>query len=402
MSSVSQRIKKYNTGLLPEMIDLKYRFMAENIFRFYRGTCHLFYEDLSKHKNFSQAPLSWICGDLHLENFGSFKADNRLVHFDLNDFDEAILAPASWEILRLVTSILIAFDHLEIDKIKAHKMAQLFLKSYAATLSKGKAYYIETKTAKGIVATFLKKAGKKKKRALLDKRTNIRQNQLTIMMEDPRHFEIDFGLKQRLTDHITKWISNSSDGPYNYHVCDVAFRLAGTGSVGLKRYAFLLKGKRDPNKFLLVEMKQARPSSLAPYVKVPQPQWTSEAERIVSIQQRMQNIPPALLSHTMFDSEPFLIQEMQLVKDSINFNLIRDRYRDMYKVIDDMAMLTASSQLRCSGRQGSAIADDLIAFGQNCEWQEQTLNYAIKYAGKVKAYYASYLEDYKKGFFQQP
>jgi|SRR6185437_7329905 len=76
--------------------------MRENLFRFIRGTAHLFYEDLAGAANFPGGPVSWIRGDLHLENFGSFRADNNQVYFDLNDFDEAILAPISWEIVRLL------------------------------------------------------------------------------------------------------------------------------------------------------------------------------------------------------------------------------------------------------------------------------------------------------------
>ena len=72
----------------------------------------------------------------------------------------------------------------------------------------------------------------------------------------------------------------------------------------------------------------------------------------------------------------------------------------MYQVIDDMAMLTASSQLRSSGRQGSATADDLIAFGQNELWQEILLNYTIEYAHHVKKDYLLFLNDFKKGVFK--
>ena len=90
---------------------------------------------------------------------------------------------------------------------------------------------------------------------------------------------------------------------------------------------------------------------------------------------------------------------MQPVKDSINFNLIKDRYRDIYQVIDDMAILTASSQLRSSGRQGSATADELIAFGEQHEWQETVLNYSVDYAKKIKRDYAAFVKDYKKGMF---
>ncbi len=399
MLSITERLKRYNTGLLPDMLQIKYKLMAENVFRFYRGTCHLFYEDLAKAK-LPDAPAAWICGDLHLENFGSYKADNRLVHFDLNDFDEAILAPCSWELARIVCSIIIAFRQLKIEEKKATNMAQLFLKTYANTLCKGKALYIETKTATGIVKTFLKRAASKKRKRLLHKRTNISKNQLTIMMEHPRHMDIEDELKRRLTDHIQDWITNSNDGPYNFEVCDAAFRLAGTGSVGLKRYAFLLKSRRVPGKYLLVEMKQARSSCLTPFVKVQQPAWEHEAERIVAIQQRMQNIPPALLTYTVFDDEPYLIQEMQPVKDSINFGLIKDRYRDIYQVIYDMAVLTASSQLRSSGRQGSAIADELIAFGCDTTWQQSILDYAAKYADTMQLYYKEFREAKRKKAFK--
>ncbi len=84
------------------------------------------------------SPVSWICGDLHLENFGSYKGNNRLVYFDLNDFDEAILAPTYLELVRLVTSIFIAFDSLKIEQKKAANMARLFLKAYSETLQKEK------------------------------------------------------------------------------------------------------------------------------------------------------------------------------------------------------------------------------------------------------------------------
>ncbi|NJK53097.1 MAG: DUF2252 family protein, partial [Leptolyngbyaceae cyanobacterium SU_3_3] len=68
-----------------------------NAFVFLRGSCHLFYEDLPTDSRLDAAPHTWICGDLHLQNFGSYKGDDRLVYFDINDFDEAALAPCTWD-----------------------------------------------------------------------------------------------------------------------------------------------------------------------------------------------------------------------------------------------------------------------------------------------------------------
>jgi uncharacterized protein (DUF2252 family) len=92
--------------------------MSESAFRFFRGTCHLFYEDLGKNSSFPSSPASWITGDLHLENFGSYKGDNGLVYFDVNDFNEAILAPVTWEIARMTTSIFVALMICRSDRAK--------------------------------------------------------------------------------------------------------------------------------------------------------------------------------------------------------------------------------------------------------------------------------------------
>ena len=215
-------------------------------------------------------------------------------------------------------------------------------------------------------------------------------------LDHEKHFELEKSLRKELANHINEWIKTSSDGPYNFEVMDCVFRLAGTGSIGVKRYLFLLKSTNTKNKYLLLDMKQAKPSSLQPYVGIRQPNWNAEAERVVDVEQRMQNISAALLGTTIFRGDSFVLQRMQPTEDNINFELIKDRYRDIYQVIDDMAILTGSSQLRSSGRQGSAIADQLMAYGTDEEWQEKVLNYALRYAKQVKHDFKEYLKAYKK------
>ena len=116
----------------------------------------------------------------------------------------------------------------------------------------------------------------------------------------------------------------------------------------------------------------------------------------MGVQQRMQNVSPSLLGATIFQGTPYVLQEMQPTEDSINFEQIKEQYRDIYHVIDDMAILTASAQLRSGGRQGSATIDEFIAYGQNTEWQEMVLQYAFKYAKQVKKDYKEFLKGYKE------
>jgi uncharacterized protein (DUF2252 family) len=146
-------------------------------------------------------------------------------------------------------------------------------------------------------------------------------------------------------------------------------------------------------------MKEALPSSLQPFLLHSQPEWVSEADRVVAIQERMQNINPALLSTTRFQDRPYVMKEMQPTADKIDFLAVRDRYKDIACVVEDMAFLTASAQLRSAGRQGAAVPDEVIAFGQDSKWQQPLLEYARNYAGQVNKDYNDYFTAYKAGFF---
>ena len=400
MSSIPERIKQFNSDRIPEYVQLKYQLMAENAFRFFRGTCHLYYEDLGGNKSLPAYPASWVCGDLHLENFGSYKGDNRLVYFDLNDFDESLLAPVDWEVSRIVASIFVGFESLGIKKKEAQGMAEYFLRVYSTTLARGKPKYLEQETANGIVRTFLEKINGRKQKELIRQRTEvIRNDKLQLRLDKVRFFPIDKALRKDLMTHLGQWMLHYPLLKGRYQVLDVCFRVAGTGSIGVYRYAFLLRNNKDPKKHLLIDMKQAKPSSLQPWLTNPQPAWASEADRVVAIQDRMQNVSPALLGTTIFNNEPYVVKELQPTADKIDFLVIRDRYKDIACVVEDMAFLTASAQLRSAGRQGAALPDELIAFGKDENWQKGTLEYAQTYAGQVKKDYQEFFKAYKAGYF---
>jgi uncharacterized protein (DUF2252 family) len=200
--TVYDRITAFNKNRMPDMVKLKYRAMALNVFSFYRGTCHLFYEDLAAAAPLPPSPTVWVCGDLHLENFGSFKGDDRQEYFDLNDFDEAMLAPAAWEIVRMATSIFIAFDSLGLEQPEAIKVARLFLDRYSSKLKNGKAASIDPRTAKGIVNTFLNTVEKRKLKELLKKCAIQKKGIFSELVINDRHFEIDKHLKTELPEKI--------------------------------------------------------------------------------------------------------------------------------------------------------------------------------------------------------
>jgi uncharacterized protein (DUF2252 family) len=94
MLDIAAEVAKFNSGRDAERLNMKYQRMRTSPFIFLRGTCHLFYKRLPSGGVLEASPRTWVCGDMHLENFGSYKGDNRLVYFDINDFDEACIAPS--------------------------------------------------------------------------------------------------------------------------------------------------------------------------------------------------------------------------------------------------------------------------------------------------------------------
>lgn len=390
MDKIRDRVNEFNKGVPLFLLKVKYKRMSENAFRFFRGTCHLFYEDLSKGNSFSSSPTSWITGDLHIENFGSYKGDNGLVYFDVNDFNEAVLAPVNWEIARMATSIFVAFSDLQIGSRETEEMVSLFLKSYSTILAVGKPRYIEAKIARGIVRDFLEKVSERTLGELLDGRVCKKGKELRFCIDGERHLGLENDLKDKLREFIDDWIRNNHP---KYRCLDIAFRIAGTGSVGVKRYVFLLKHLEKEKNYLMIDMKQATTSSLEKFAPVRQPRWLNEGERMVSVQQYMQNVNPALLNFVSFDREPFLIKKLQPSEDRVNFRLLKKRDKEISQVIKEMAALAASAHLRAAARKGAATPDDLMAFGNSGSWQNEILAFSRDYAKQVKDYHYEFIRE---------
>ena len=396
-----ERIQQFNQGRDPQLLHRKYKAMQRSPFVFLRGTCHLFYQDWPNTSALNQAPLSWICGDLHLENFGTFKGDNRLTYFDLNDFDEAVLAPCTWDVTRFLTSIFVGASALGLGHTDAIALAQSFLTQYKQALATGKAGWIERSTATGLVQELLSQLKQRQRPDFLNNRTEIKGNTRRIRLDGKRALPIETGERKKITALIEKFRAQQTK-PKFFKLLDVAQRAAGTGSLGIERYILLVVGHGSPNGNYLLDLKQAHSSALQPYLTVAQPQWPNEAERIVAVHKRVQACPPALLKAVTQDNKSFVLTELQPFESRVNLEANRGRMKRLEKVIATMGEVVAWAQLRSGGRQGSAIADELIDFAQQPTWQATALDYAQHYAQQVEQDWREFREALKDGSVEQP
>ena len=394
MNEVVDSILKYNANREAERLAMKYRAMREDPFAFMRGTCHLYYSDWPVHdEQLNGAPLAWLCGDLHLENFGCYKGDNRLVYFDLNDFDEAMLAPATWELGRWLASILVAADALKLPETDA--LCQIGLDSYAAALLTGKGRWLERDTAKGMIRNLLNPLRLRSRKAFLNSRTHVRKGMRRITTDGKHALALLPEEKAQVMAFVEDY-AHGQPKPKFFHPLDAARRIAGTGSLGIARYVILIEGRGGPDENFLLDLKQAMPSALSPYVMHTQPEWESEAHRVASIQRWAQAISPAFLSAVTFGGKSFLFKGLQPTQDRLVLEGWNGKLKRLEQVIRSMGEIVAWSHLRSGGRCGSAITDEWIAFGDRRDWQAPLIKLARRQAEKIASDWEKYSKAYDR------
>ena len=138
LSAVTARILRYHEGRAPDLLERKYAAMAATPFAFYRGSCQLFVDAWPSRTALNDTPAIWSCGDLHFENLGCYKGDNRLAYFDLNDFDEAALLPIAWDLTRFAASVLVGAPQLRVSAGDAADLAKLYLRLVRGHAREGK------------------------------------------------------------------------------------------------------------------------------------------------------------------------------------------------------------------------------------------------------------------------
>lgn len=395
---IVNRILKSNKNRDVERLAMKYSAMRTNSFSFLRGTCHLFYDHLSRSSFSKSIPLTWCCGDLHLENFGSYKGDNRLAYFDINDFDEAALAPATWELARLVTSILVSAQSVGIANANAHALSTQFLSAYVAALSLGKARWVERETAHGVVRELLEQLRLRTRVNFLNGRTQKKGKLRRFRLDGKKTLPVSEEQHAKVSDFM-RHFACSQPHPEFYQIIDIARRIAGTGSLGVERYAILVEGKGSPDQNYLLDLKQAQSSSIAKHLGAIQPAWTNQAERVVTLQQRMQAVSMAFLHPVVVDRKSYVLRALQPLEDRVPLAKYFNHIDHMVGVVQVMGQCLAWAQLRSAGRQGSATADSLIDFASRKKWRSQLFELGYELADQCQEDWRIYCEAYDEGAF---
>jgi uncharacterized protein (DUF2252 family) len=307
---------------LPELLPVRRERMSTTPFAFFRGAAAVMAHDLARQPTTGLDVQ--LCGDAHLGNFGVFASPERRLVFDLNDFDETIRGPWEWDLKRLAASLEVAGRGNAFDAEECREIVRSAVGTYRdgmaelAEMRNLDVWNVSTDVDEAyrrfghdLDDTVLRRFRKSVKKAR--KRHHLRSlAKLTELVDGQRRFVADPPLVVPLADLLPEGgrrdVTAEVDAILreystrlapafrtligSYRFVDLARKVGGVGSVGIRCWLVLLMG-RDEDDPLFLQVKEARASALAPYLAGPVIEH--EGQRVVEGQRMLQAASDVLL-----------------------------------------------------------------------------------------------------------
>jgi len=321
-------VEKSMRGRVPALIRLKRELMAASPFAYFRGAAPVMAADLSALPN--AGILCQLCGDAHVRNLGAYAApDGRLI-FDINDFDETVQGPFEWDLKRMSASLVLAGRAAGNTDSAAQQAVAACVDAYCGLMCKfsemphtevARFQVHRLGAAKPVHAALLKAERATPLHALMQLTEPVSKGK-----DSPRRFKQTPPMLTRVTGKLRNEVLAALE-PYRamlepqrqrlltlYQPVDVAFKVVGTGSVGLRDYCVYFEGngQRDP---LFLQVKEEPDSAYAPYLR--HARATHNGRRVAEGQRAMQMQSDPFLGWTKIGARQFLVRQLNDHKGSI-------------------------------------------------------------------------------------
>jgi uncharacterized protein (DUF2252 family) len=309
--------------------------MIASPYAFLRGTAGIMASDFATLPATGIIPV--ICGDAHIGNFGFYASPERDLVFDLNDFDEAHPGSWEWDLRRVVASVWVAgrqngcTEHANADAVRAcvasyrrqiRQLAEepLLVRAYERLdLDRLRA----TSTDAGFLREVHRAARQARTRTsdrALPRFTEQRDGVRRIVEQAPLITRVDDRSRELLVAALDEYLATLTPQwrrvLAGYTVVDVAHKVVGVGSVGLRAYVALCEGS-SPDDVVFLQLKQARRSVVAPFVHGESALHQHQGQRVVEYQQALQTVSDPLLGWTTIDGRQYYVRQFRDMKGAI-------------------------------------------------------------------------------------
>lgn len=390
--SVVEFVHSSNEGRLPELVPLRIGRMLASPFAFFRGSAGLMAGDLAVG---ARSGLdAQLCGDAHAANFGLYGTPEGQIVMDVNDFDETLPGPWEWDLKRLATSLVLAgreggvsekgcrdaaSDAVRAYRGAARRLAEMpFLESWTAL---GDESVLSKAKADDLAENFTRAASRARRNTsarVAAKWTRREGEHIRFVPDPPVLSRISPEEARSVVAALPSYVDTLRESRYNlimrYSVSDVAFRVVGTGSVGLRNYLVLLHGNGD--EALVLQVKEARPSALAPFLGAAPVKH--EGKRIVHGARLVQAETDILLGWTTIGRRHYIVRQFRNRKGEIDATTLK---RD---ALDDYGRLAGALLARAHSRS----LDPRLLAGYCADGEEldsAIARYALDYADRTCA-----------------
>jgi uncharacterized protein (DUF2252 family) len=372
--------------------------MIASPYAFLRGTAGIMASDFATLPATGIMPV--ICGDAHLGNFGFYASPERDLVFDLNDFDEAHPGSWEWDLRRLVTSVWVAGRQNGCREDAAADAVRACVASYREEIRHlagepllSRAYerldldrMLDTASDKGFrreVERSVRRARTRTSDRALPKLTEERDGLRRIVEQPPLITRIDHPdmLVEALDEYLATLTPQWRRVLAGYTVVDVAHKVVGVGSVGLRAYVALCEGS-SPDDVVFLQLKQARRSVVAPFVHGENALHDHQGQRVVEYQQALQTVSDPLLGWTSMDGRQYYVRQFRDMKGAIAVDGIDATALSDYAGI--CGYLLAKGHARTSG--ASMIA---AYIGGSAKLDEALTRFAQAYADQTERDHAA-------------
>jgi uncharacterized protein (DUF2252 family) len=294
-----------HAGRDPVRLALKYQAMDRSFGDFFRGCCSLFYLRAAK-LDPPDLPSIWICGDVHLGNFGIYKSQDQKRRFDLNDFDEACVAPALYDLWRLIAALMTTSASPEIGRELAHRA----LDGYARAIKgRSRAAFDAKDKAKPLPQLF-KLSAERKREPWLDERTIVKGATRKFKVDGVKSLACTRSEKAALFE-LAHQLGKQFHAPTFFEPQDAARRISGLGSLGVPRFILAVAGEGKSDDVRLLDVKAARPPAPAIGLALPVVANANHAWRTLEAQRHLLALPSWPIAAVDVLGDHFTVREIQ-------------------------------------------------------------------------------------------